>query len=201
MLAPRLRRIAAAGINVPGVIRDEQTNLDARQLKTVFRQESAADFVGTLTPGFHLYGLSKGQFSLVDVIRAVIAQTGPCDLGLATWTIGWTTIAELKDLKEKAQILSARMLLDSSMQWRKSSLLAGITEVFGRASVVTTRNHCKFVTFSNPAWKIVCKTSANLTRNEGIEDVELKDDPHLLAFFDAFLGEVFAHETARQATD
>ena len=39
--------------------------------------ESAQNAVGMLEPGIELYGLTMGQFSLIDLILAVLRQTGP----------------------------------------------------------------------------------------------------------------------------
>jgi len=200
LLAETVRSVRPDGFFAPPVFREEKT-LDKRQLLKLFREQSASEFIGTITPGFHIFGLTKGQFSLVDVVREVSNRVGPCDLALSTWTIGKIEGAELEKLSKENRFSSVRILLDFTFQSRQPNVNAQVRKVFGARAIVVTRNHCKFALFSNDRWKIVCRTSMNLNYNPRLEDLDIKDDPALYSFFMAILDEIFAsNENRRQAT-
>ena len=48
---------------------------------------AAADAVGPVTPGMAVFGVSRGQFAMIDMIQHVLSQTGPAAVSLWTWTI------------------------------------------------------------------------------------------------------------------
>ena len=59
--------------------------------------ESAQNAVGILEPGIELYGLTMGQFSLIDLILAVLRQTGPAHMTVSTWTAAGAEIKTASD--------------------------------------------------------------------------------------------------------
>ncbi len=199
ILQTPIRIIDPDEFEAPAVFRSEQPAPRGCAMKTLFRQQSAKDFIGKITPGFHIFGLSKGQFSLVDVIREVSDQVGPCDFALSVWTVAKADLGALQELLHASRFTGIRFLLDFSFQRRQPALIAHVRKLFGNASHVITKNHCKFALFGNAQWKITCRTSMNLNFNPRLEDVELKDDPALYAFLDQILLQMFArHAPKRQ---
>jgi hypothetical protein len=194
----KTRVVRPDAFTAPNVIRTERTT--RRELQKLFRQQTAAEFIGTITPGFHIFGLTKGQFSLVDVVREVSNQIGRCTFSLSTWTVADADLGELQTLVNGNRFETIRFLLDFSFQRRQPALIAHIRDTYGPQAVVVTRNHCKFALFGNERFKVVCRTSMNLNFNPRLEDVELKDDPELYGFFEAVLSDLFRrHDPQSQA--
>lgn len=193
-----VRTVKPDAFTAPHVFRTEKTT-EARELRRLFRRETAADFIGTVTPGMHIFGLSKGQFSLVDVLRHLSGQIGRCRLSLSTWTVARADLDELQELTNEARFSSIRLLIDFSFQRRQPGLIATIRRRFGNEAVVVTRNHCKFLLMANDRFHLVCRTSMNLNFNPRLEDVEIKDDPELYQFLDDILDDIFKrHDTKTQ---
>lgn len=194
-----VRVVQPDSFQAPHVFRSEKTPTKA-ELQRLFRKQSARDFIGTLKPAFHIFGLSKGQFSLIDLIRETLVQAGPVHLALSTWTVAHADLEELQRMVTDKAFLSLRFLLDFSFQRRQPGLIAQIRKCYGNDSVVVTRNHAKFLLFGNAAWKIVVRTSMNLNFNPRLEDVEMKDDPELYSFLNSILDDLFkTHEAKHQA--
>jgi len=177
---------------------DESPGRTKAELVRLMRKESAADFVGELAPGVHRFGLSKGQFSLIELIDVITAQIGPVDLSLSTWTAARADLTRLEELIS-TRFSSVRFLLDFSFQRRQPALIAEIRRIFGEASIVVTRNHAKFLLMKAGDWRLIIRTSMNLNCNPRLEDVEIKDDAALFDFMDRILSEIFEqHDTKEQ---
>ncbi len=135
----------------------------------------ASDAVGEITPGCEIYGLSKGQFSLVELIGHCLDATGPSDIIVSTWTAAGADLEHTHGLLENGNIRSAKWLVDSSFVNRQPGYTAKLIELFGEDSVLCTANHAKFVLIENENWSIVIRTSMNLNLNKRLESYEVSD--------------------------
>lgn len=55
--------------------------------------ESARSTIGKLRKRCEMFGFTKGQFSLIDLLQAIVIQTGPADVLVSTWTAaGWKSV-------------------------------------------------------------------------------------------------------------
>lgn len=170
------------------------------ELMRLMRKENASEFIGEMVPGMHKFGVSKGQFSLIDLIEGVTDQIGKCELSLSTWTAARADLTRLEDLLEN-RFSSVRFLLDFSFQRRQPALINQIRKLFGDESIVVTRNHAKFMLMKKDDWRLTIRTSMNLNFNPRLEDIEIKDDPELFNFMDAILNDFFEkHDAKAQAT-
>ena len=137
--------------------------------------------IGPITPGCEIFGVSKGQFSLVEIIEHVLLDVGPSDLILSTWTTGGCDLQHFGMLVNEDLILSCRFLIDSSFPERQPEYCDQLMERFGEDSIICTANHAKFVVIKNPKWNICIRTSMNLNLNRRLETFEISDDPDMLA--------------------
>lgn len=185
-LAVRLEELSA-----PSVYR---ASTPKEQRRRMFRKESAAEAIGTLTPDLNLFGLTKGQFSLVDLLSAVLRQTGPARLSCSTWTAADASLAEVEEFLHSGLITDARFLVDFSFQRRQPGILNQMRQRFGSDCVRVTRNHSKFVLLKNEAWQLTLKTSMNLNQNPRLENFELSTDPGLFGFLEQLLNEMFSQK-------
>jgi hypothetical protein len=186
---------------LPGLlVRDVQEDDSRRDFVKLFRKETAQQFIGTIQPGFHRWGFSKGQFSLIDVIEEVQRQLGTFEsCSLSTWTIADADLSRLHAVLTAGRITGFRLLIDLSFQRRQPGLIAHLRKEFGDDAIRVTRNHAKFVLFRAGAFRVVCRTSMNLNLNPRLEDIELKDDAGMYDFLDGIVTDLFrAHEAKSQ---
>lgn len=147
--------------------------------------ETASRAVGALTKDCSITGMTKGQFSLIDLIKAVIEQTGPAHLVLSTWTQGIRDVDNVAFMAEKGDLLSLRLLTDRSFVTRKPEYCARVLEVFGREAICCTNTHAKFALLRNDEWDICIRSSMNLNRNRRFEQFDIDDSAALCDFFEA----------------
>ncbi len=150
----------------------------------------AALAVEGLAPGRRIVGMTKGQFSLLDMIEAVLDITGPCDLALSTWTAGLDDVNKAGMLLEQGIIKNVRLLVDHAFASCKPEYCAAVIKVFGVDAVRTTRNHSKIALLSNDKWTIAIRSSMNLNRNPRFEQFDIDTDPAVHAFFLTFFDEM-----------
>lgn len=144
--------------------------------------ETATAALGALCPGCRLFGMTKGQFSLVDLMIAILSQTGPADVTLSTWTTGIRDAESADALMDTGIIRSLTLLTDRSFPTRKPQYCARLLEIFGPDAIRCTRTHAKFLVIRNDCWNIVVTSSMNLNRNPRFEQFTLDDSPALCDF-------------------
>ena len=153
--------------------------------------QSADIALGDLVRGCEVVGVNKGQFSLPDLLDAILCQIGTADVVIWTFTLTTESIDRLAELQKTGAIGSLRFMLDRSFQGREPHYCARLLEVFGNSAIRTTRNHAKLLQISGGGWQLTVLTTANFTRNPRLEFFELSDDPALFSFFDAITTELF----------
>jgi hypothetical protein len=170
----------------PDVIKKAHTTLvreRKRDIRDLRRRESAADAVSGLNiDGREIFGLTKGQFSLTDMIDAILAITGPAELHVSTWTAANTDVSKMLDMIGSGRLTAARWLVDVTFVRRAPQLAARIREAFGADAIRVTRTHAKFSVVRNATWSVVVRTSMNLNHNPRLEDFTVAHDPELAAF-------------------
>ena len=193
ILSPRGKRDPNLSFTVPSSPAAKDAKLK--------RQEDAGDAIGKLVPGIERYFVTKGQFSLIDVIRRVLDQTGPADVVVSTWTSAGADIAEAFDLLDDGRIRSIRFLVDHFFQRRKPQFCGQIRKLFGDEAIRVTRNHAKLVVVTNDDWKISILTSMNLNTNPRLEYGLVREDAELASFNLRWIDEIFEKQKARKTDE
>jgi hypothetical protein len=104
----------------------------SRVIEDQRRAASAAAVVAQLErDGTELVGLSRGEFSLSDLIEAVLAKTGPAQLGISTWTAASASVEAMLRLLQTGQVTGCRWLVDTTFVRRVPALVAEIRKQFG----------------------------------------------------------------------
>lgn len=153
--------------------------------------ESASSAIGTLSSGFRLFGFTKGQFSLLDLVRAVLSQTGPADVVVSTWTTGIRDAENAEALLDNGIIRSFLLLTDRSFPTRQPQYCQRILEIFGEQSIRVTRTHAKFALIRNERWNVAIRSSMNLNRNPRFEQYDIDDDTGLCDFIMGHVTEIW----------
>lgn len=139
------------------------------------RGESAARCIGKISKGIDIFGLTKGDFSMIDIIRHLVNEMGPCQVDIGTWTAARSDIAQAYNLIEDERITRLRFLVDRSFPSRQPKYYRSLIEKFGRDSVRIARFHAKFIVMRNDEWDIAVRTSMNLNENKRIEFYEISE--------------------------
>ena len=169
----------------------DRTGKRKRTVRRTINAANAAEAVGAIAPGCEIYGLSKGQFSLIELIDHVLDATGPADITISTWTAAGADLAHASNWLRSDRIRSARWLVDYSFPNRQPAYCAQLRDLFGDNAVRTTANHAKFVLIENDRWNVVIRTSMNLNLNRRLESYEISDDPELAAWLHTVIDDAF----------
>lgn len=153
---------------------------------------AARDALGTLEPGCEVLVLWAGQFSLIDALCAIVEQTGPADVSIATWTAAAADLTRAAGLLEQSAIRSMRWVVDRSFESRQPAFVRQMRQMFGDSSIRVTATHAKFFTVSNDRWRLACRTSANLNQQVRLETLEVSDDPGLCGFLVGLVDAIYA---------
>jgi len=162
-----------------------------REIKKELRTKTAKEALGELYPDCAIFGVTKGQFSLIELLSAILDQTGPATVFISTWTAAKTDMAEAHDLLKSGKIKDIRFIVDATFQRRAPGLANALRTQFGPDSIRVTRNHAKFILITNDKWNLVLKTSMNLNQNPRLEDFDIQDDARLAGFLTDLMDEIF----------
>lgn len=172
-----------------------------RENMLLWRKENAIEAVRPLTQHVEIYGLTKGQFSMLDLLKAVLTKTGPAHMDFSTWTASRSEAVELASMKNTGQLLSVRWLVDMTFVRRDPEAAAAIRKDFGTEAIRVAHCHAKFALFYNAEWKLVLRTSMNLNMNPRTEDFHLSNDPEMFQFINGVMNRIWKlqHRSMAQA--
>lgn len=151
----------------------------------------AFDAVRNFKKDCRLIGLTKGQFSLVDLMVAVIDRIGDCDVILSTWSAGLRDAEVLRSLIETKRVTGFAMLVDRSFSSRHTNYAEAIERKFGKGAIRTTNTHAKFVLLKNKEYSVTIKTSMNLNHNPRFETFDIDECEQIYSFFKSHVDELF----------
>lgn len=152
---------------------------------------NARQAIGTISPGCRVIGLTKGQFSLLDVIAAVLAQVGPASVTVSTWTQGKAEIDGVAKLLQAHKITDFRLLVDRSFVARQPGYIRQIQAKLGADAIRQTKTHAKFALIAGGEYRITIRTSMNFNHNSRLEQFDLDDDPAIYNFFNDAVDRLF----------
>lgn len=166
----------------------------ARDIRRELAAQTASDQIGPIAKGVELFGLSKGNFSFLDIILHVLAtvsRAGPVDMTISAWTVGAHDMEHMWKLFQQGGIASLRFIVDHSFRQRQPAYCDALRERFGDHAIRVTVNHAKFCTIVNDEWNIAIRTSMNLNENRRVEFFEISDDAAMCGFLEQYSAELF----------
>lgn len=146
-----------------------------REFRHGTRGESAARCIGDIIKGGDIFGLTKGDFSMIDILRHIAKQIGPCHIDIGTWTAAAADIKQAENMLNDKNILGMRWLVDRSFPARQGKYYASLLQKFGKDSVRLARFHAKFILLENDEYTVAVRTSMNLNENKRIEFYEISE--------------------------
>jgi hypothetical protein len=183
---------------MPEIVKRKRDTLKGREVRRTLCARNVAEAVGSIEHGCEIYGLSKGTWSLIDLIEHVLAHTGPADVTLSTWTAANADIGFARRLLVNGSITRLRFVVDFSFPHRQPAYCAALREAFGDDAIRITKNHAKFVLVRNAEWNVVIRTSMNLNENRRLESWEISDCPAMAGFLQEVIDELFAAQSTAE---
>ena len=146
-----------------------------RELRADESFRSAAACIGPVLPGMAVFALTRGQFSMIDVIHHVLTELGGGHLSIWTWAIADYEIETLTGLMQRPDIRSARLVVDQSADKRRPELVEAWRVRWGAEQVRILRNHAKIARIWNDDLQVLARGSFNLNFNPRTEQLDLDE--------------------------
>jgi hypothetical protein len=138
-----------------------------------------------------IIGLSRGDFSLIDLIHSTLKKIGKAKVICCTWSAGIKDANQVQWMLNSGLIDSFTLVTDHSYVTRQRKYALAIEDLFGLENIRTSEIHAKFVLIQNDNWNISIRTSMNLNANKTCETFEIDDDIDIFNFYRNFVDETF----------
>ncbi len=149
----------------------------------VHRTGTAARVIGPLEPGVRITGLTAGQFSSTDALEHMVAELGPADVRVSTWTTGVYDVERTRALQVEGRMKDIRFLLDRGT-FEKSPKYAGpLIEKLGVQSFRCLSVHAKVNIVIGERGAAVMRSSMNLNKNLRTEQFDIDVDDEVAEFY------------------
>lgn len=145
---------------------------------------SAVEAIGRITKDISLFAVTKGHFSLMEVIETILDQVGPARLVIIA------EAARLRALLENSTIQRVTLLTDASFPARHPTYAKAMVEAVGEQNIIASRCHAKFLTVRNDEWDLLVLSSMNLNVNPRLEHFHIQNDPGACQFVDDLVVEL-----------
>lgn len=151
----------------------------------------ASEAIGELGPGVEVFGVNKGQFSLIDILEHCLFYAGKSHVLIATWTAAAADLSFAHKLLADDRLKSLRFILDFSFPSRQPEYFCALVEKFGPHSVRLTKTHAKFATIRGDDLNFCVRSSMNLNENRRLESFEISEDPNMCDFVESLVSELW----------
>ena len=169
-----------------------------RDVRRNVAAKTASEAIGMIRQGCEIFGVNKGQFSLVDIIAHCLEATGPASVICSTWTAAGADMGFAMAMISDGRITDLRFIVDFSFPTRQPEYCAALRERFGDRSIRLTKTHAKFVLIQNERWNIVIRSSMNLNENRRLESFEISDSIEMARFLQELVAELFDEQPATE---
>lgn len=153
----------------------------------VFNTAIANDAAKKIEKDCHIVGLTMGEFSLIDLIKATLDKIGRSSVYIATWSAGIKDAHQVKWMLDTDLITDIKLLTDHSYVNRQKKYAASIEELFGKQNIRTSEMHAKFVLIKNDDYKITIISSMNLNANRTCETFTIYESAEIYDFYHSFV--------------
>ncbi len=159
----------------PAAIRSKSSAFGRRKEKSAQHLGSARDAIAGFGRDGHVFGITKGQFSMIDIAAAVLEKTGPADVAVWTLCIADYEVEAIGAFIGSGAIRDFRLVMDWAGAQRDMPIVSDLQARFGLDCIRVTKTHAKIVMVSNADWKVVIRGSMNLNSNPRFEQFDVSD--------------------------
>lgn len=174
-----------------------------RESRCVESYKNAAEAIGPITHGMAVFGVTRGQWCMIDAVSHVVNEMSPCTVSLWTWRVSSYDLGAIFAMHKAGKITSATLILDALAM--RASMRSGVDaatvdqfrEVFGANSVKHLINHAKIVAIEGRGMRVVLRGSMNLNGNPRMEQFDISEGGPAFAFVKRLEADMpVVHETA-----
>lgn len=119
-----------------------------------------------------VFAITRGQFSMIDMIQHALACMGNANVSVWTWAIADYEVEVFEALLIDERISSARLVVDHSASQRNTDLLERFAARFGLDSVRVCKTHAKIARVWTDNTRLLLRGSCNLNFNPRFEQVD-----------------------------
>ena len=170
---------------------------DAETLQWSEKFATMRQAVGVIRKGEVKYFVSRGTWSMYELLKYLLTQTGPAYVDAFTWNISMPAVTVLIDLKERGVIRSMRFLVHSAMKRYTAEAISVLQRHCDR--LVLYPNHAKGFLIFNESWTVSVIASANFSNNVNVEAGAISCDPAVWHLHRQWLDPLFADEELRSS--
>ncbi len=124
---------------------------------------------------YHL--LSKGSWSLYELIVYLAKHIGSCSLVFSTWAISEEAALTFSDLQQKKVFTSVSGIFDHTTESHKNGALTICQTFFSK--IAFSHLHAKVAVLHNASWNISIVSTANMTKNPRYERTIIFTNPEV----------------------
>ncbi len=146
-----------------------------RRARAVESFGSAAECIGEFGPGYSLFAITRGQFSMLDICSVLIDQVGACEVSAWTWAIADYEAECFEAFMLDGRIDSARLVVDRSAEQKNAVVIERWRSRFGVESVRVCKNHAKIATITTADYRLLVRGSMNLNYNPRFEQFDITE--------------------------
>jgi hypothetical protein len=147
----------------------------ARRLRAAEAFGNAASAIGPIEHGMHCFLVTRGQFSMLDMVKHVVSELGPSEVSIWTWAIADYEVEAMAGLMGMASITGARLIVDRSAEQRSSPTIQSWRDRFGVEAVRVCKNHAKIARVWNGERRVLLRGSMNLNFNPRFEQADITE--------------------------
>jgi len=171
---------ALAGSSGGGVTRRQSSTRDSsgrtgRAGRAIESLGSAADAIGPIEAGLRVFLLTRGQFSMLDMVQHCIREIGPCAVSVWTWAIADYEVEAMAALMATEAITAARLVVDRSAEQRSAPTIEAWRRRFGADAVRVCKNHAKIARVWTADRRVLLRGSMNLNFNPRFEQADITE--------------------------
>ena len=167
----------------------EQVVKQKRGDYTYYQNESAMQVVAKLQQGKRMIGLTRGQFSLIDLVYSILKKFGSGHVVCTTWSAGIKDSHNIKWMIDSELIESFLLITDHSYKTRQPKYAVQLDALFGADNIRTSDIHAKFVLIKCGDLHFCIRCSMNLNANKTCESFEIDEDKEVFDFYYQFCRE------------
>lgn len=147
----------------------------SRRLHAVESFQAAAECIGPIVPGLSRFAITRGQFSMIDAVLAVLDGAQSAAVSLWTWTVAEYEVQCLTRLRLDQRISSGLLVIDSGARRKNAELIKEWKSSFGPESVRYVVNHAKIATIERGGMRFLLRGSMNLNFNPRFEQFDITE--------------------------
>lgn len=168
---------------MPGRAPARSARMRNRARRAVESCRTASEAIGRIEPGIAVFAVTRGQWSMLDAIVAVLDQVGPAHVSVWTWRVSVFDVEVLARRRDEGDVLSCRLIVDGGgarmlggdADRPGADAVAEWIRRHGAGSVRYIRNHAKIARVWNDSWRLLLRGSMNLNENTRFEQFDLTE--------------------------